>query len=136
MKLIDSNCAVESRNYTAPTVDGLLQNTVQVAPDHFGGAHLYRIQNFTKRDEQGSWVESETSQTIQFLNRLPDGTTVEGVIDVQVIDVLIDRLVKMNGRFPDPQNNLALAHLYSARACFEQRSKERLENGKLGKNVK
>lgn len=136
MQLVDSNLAVESRNYTAPSVEGFLQNTVQVAPDHFGGAHLYRIQNLAERDEQGNWIESDISQALQFLNRLPDGTTVEGVIDVQVIDVLIDRLIKMNGRFPDPQNNLALSHLYSARACFEQRSKERLENGKLGKNVK
>jgi hypothetical protein len=131
MKLIKNNLAVESRNYTAPVVNGFLQNTVQVATDEYGGAHRYVISNLNGRDEDGHWVESESLQELTFFHRIDDKEMVSGVIDIQVLDVLIDRIAKLNGQFPDPSNNLALSHLYAARSCVEQRSKERFENGKL-----
>lgn len=127
---------VESRFMTCPKADGFPLNSIKVRGDRFGGAHTYTLSNLKERDENGNWVESKNVQEIQFFERSGDGdTTTEGIIDVQVVDMLIDRIRHMNAVFPDPKNDKAIAAFFEARSYLEKRTFERLTRKVLGKEV-
>ena len=99
--------------------------------DDYGGAHLYHIRNSEGR-ANGESKYAGSEQKIQFVKKDLDGTIVPGLQDEQVILVLIDRLVKLNNKFPSREGSLAITKLQEALHWLEARVKEREERGVLG----
>jgi len=96
-----------------------------------GGAHLYTFQNclgFSNGETQydNSW------QQVQFVKKADDGTVTPGLQSEQLVIALMDRLAKMNARFPSDNNERALAHLQGFLDCCKERIDDRISRGVMG----
>jgi hypothetical protein len=95
--------------------------------------HKYELSNFENKHEQG--------QTIQFIEKEPiSGTTVletinDGTTNEEVIEVLINRLQYLNGKFPCRENSVALTKLDEALLWLNKRTSDRLKRGVEGKQI-
>ncbi len=144
MKVKKNESVVESRFLTCSKFEGVSQNSVKVVNDEYGGAHTYSIENVYGRDENGDWfttgIDDSTSvQKIQFFERKTgensEQITKEGIVDIQILDMLIDRMRKINGKFQSPDNDAYLSALHTARSFLQKRTYERLTRDVLGKTV-
>ena len=107
-------------------------STVAVShDDDYGGAHLYHIRDSEGRSNGESQYAS-SEQKLQFVKKDLDGTVVPGVQDEQLLLVMIDRLTKLNNKFPSREGSLAITKLQEALQWLEARVKEREERGVLG----
>lgn len=96
--------------------------------------HRYEAENFDKL--------TETGQIIQFIEKAPiepgspqletvnDGTTNE-----ELIEILINRLQYLNGKFPCRENSVALTKLDEALLWLQKRTADRIKRDVEGKNV-
>ena len=97
----------------------------------YGGAHHYRIQHSTGfNDGEPTYVDGYT--TIQFVQKNDDGSIVSGLQSEQLACVLLDRAVKLNERFPSPQNEKQIAGLALFLEGCEERVRDRMERGVMG----
>lgn len=142
MTLETNESVVESRFLTCPKFEGVTQNSIKVVNDEYGGAHTYFIDNVYGRDANGDWITEgidgiSSYQNIQFFERKTgdngEQITKEGIVDIQLLDVLIDRLRKLNGKFQSPDNDECLSALHTARSFLQKRTFERLNREALGK---
>lgn len=142
MKIKRNESVVESRFLTCPKFEGVTQNSIKVVNDEYTGAHTYFIDNVYGRDANGDWFTEgidgiSSSQKIQFFERKTcdngEQITKEGIVDIQLLDVLIDRLRKLNGKFQSPDNDECLSALHTARSFLQKRTFERLNREALGK---
>ena len=97
--------------------------------------HRYVLENFEHPENEG--------QTIQFIEKVPvslnstelktgnDGTTNE-----EVIKVLIDRISYLNLKFPCRENSIAITKLDEALLWLGKRTRDRVERGVEGKQIK
>lgn len=107
--------------------------TIQVVDDPiYGGAHLYLISN-TAGFENGKPQPGLGYQTIQFVEKNDSGEVLHGLQSEQVAYVLLDRAIKLNKRFPSAHNEKQIVGLRMFLAGCEDRVRERIERGVMGK---
>lgn len=97
--------------------------------------HNYELSNFEKTEEKG--------QTIQFIHKEPkeegsvefktvsDGTTTE-----EVLEVLIDRMMYLQAKFPCRENALVITKLEESLMWLNKRTSDRVKRNVEGKNLK
>ena len=99
--------------------------------DTYNGAHQYSIYNCLGFAD-GKTSYDRSTQTIQFVKKLEDGTVVPGLQSEQLVIALIDRHQKLNARFPSPHNEKALAGLEMFLEAQRERVEERMSRGIMG----
>lgn len=89
-----------------------------------------------------NFEDTNDGQTIQFIQKelaAPDGTLAtvnDGTTNEELLEVLLDRLRYLNGKFPCRENALAITDLESARNWLFQRTRDREKRNVEGKAVK
>lgn len=100
--------------------------------DGYGGAHDY-IFKVTTGKKNGKTEYLNEYETVQFVQKTDDGTIYAGAQDEQLIYILLDRIKKLNDRFPSVYNDKVIRGLKTALEGFEDRVRDRLDRGVLGK---
>lgn len=100
--------------------------------DGYGGAHDY-IFKVTTGKKNGKTEYLNEYETVQFVQKTDDGTIYTGAQDEQLIYILLDRIKKLNDRFPSVYNDKVIRGLKTALEGFEDRVRDRLDRGVLGK---
>ncbi len=97
--------------------------------------HTYELANFENKETTG--------QTLQFIHKEPisEGsselkTVSDGTTNEEVLEVLIDRMNFLNGKFPCRENSIVITHLETALLWLEKRTNDRLKRNVEGKNIK
>lgn len=104
--------------------------TISDTKDTYGGAHTYHLRECVGfRD--GETVFTDDWQTIQFVKKNEDGI-VAGITNEQLYLMLIDRLEKLNSRFPCTENDLQIQNLKANIRLCEQRVKDRIDRKVMG----
>ena len=97
--------------------------------------HKYSLQNFESKEEV---------QTIQFIEKVPDTETIlkgtlitlnDGTTNEEVIEMLIDRLTYLQGKFPCKENACAITHLQEANMWLYERTRKRIAQNVEGKQL-
>lgn len=109
-----------------------LERTIEVEEDEiYGGAHKYEIQNSIGfNNGVAEYVDSK--QSIQFVQKNDDGTMIPGAQSEQLAFILLDRVVKLNSRFPSEHNDKMITGLKMFIEACEKRVKERIDRGVMG----
>ena len=86
------------------------EQTIKVKSDEiYNGAHYYEIQDsIGYNNNKTEYVDS--IQSIQFIEKKDDGTTIPGIQSEQLVYVLLDR-IKLNNRFPSEHNEKMISGL-------------------------
>ena len=100
--------------------------------DGYGGAHDY-IFKVTTGKKNGKTEYLNEYETVQFVQKTDDGTIYTGAQDEQLIYILLDRIKKLNDRFPSVYNDKVIRGLKTALEGFEDRVRDRLDRGVIGK---
>ena len=97
--------------------------------------HTYELSNFENKDAQG--------QSLQFIHKEPiaEGSTElktvsDGTTNEEVLEVLINRMNFLNGKFPCRENSIVITHLETALLWLEKRTNDRIKRNVEGKNEK
>lgn len=97
--------------------------------------HTYELSNFEKKDEKG--------QKLQFIHKEPilEGSTEletisDGTTNEEVLEVLINRMNFLNGKFPCRENSIVITHLETALMWLEKRTSDRIKRNVEGINEK
>gem|GEM_PF-85251 len=108
------------------------EKTICVVDDPvYGGAHCYAIQHSEGfSDGKAKYVPVETR--IQFVQKNDDGSVINGVQSEQLAYILLDRAIKLNNRFPSPQNEKQIAGLRMFLEGCEERVRDRMNRGVMG----
>ncbi len=80
------------------------------------------------------FVDPVKKASLRFYEMRADGTKIDGVTNEEVISVLVDRLRKLNSRFPCRQNSIAIRKLEEALMWLEDRTKNRESRGVEGQH--
>lgn len=103
--------------------------------------HRYELANFEDKEAKGQEIQFiEKEEVVEkqegndtFFNRklvtINDGTTNE-----ELIEVLIDRLIYLNGSFPCRENSLAITKLEEALLWLNKRTADRVKRNVEGTN--
>lgn len=97
----------------------------------YNGAHAYVFKNCV------GWVDGMTKysggeQLIQFVQKNEDGTIIPGLQNEQLLIALIDRMEKLNAKFPCRENSIMITKLQEALHWQEHRVKNRINRGVMG----
>lgn len=108
------------------------EKTIYVVDDStYDGAHCYAVQHSEGfADGNAKYVPEETR--IQFVQKNDDGSVIPGVQSEQLAYVLLDRAIKLNTRFPSPQNEKQIAGLRMFLDGCEDRVRDRMDRGVMG----
>lgn len=108
------------------------EKTICVVDDPtYGGARCYAVQHSEGfADGKAKYVTEETR--IQFVQKNDDGSIIPGVQSEQLAYVLLDRAVKLDNRFPSPQNEKQIAGLRMFLEGCEDRVRDRMDRGVMG----
>jgi hypothetical protein len=97
--------------------------------------HLYVLENFENPEKEG--------QTIQFIEKVPVSenstelkTISDGTTNEELLKVEIDRLKYLNIKFPCRENSIVITKLEEALMWLEKRTRDRVERGVEGKQIK
>lgn len=108
------------------------EKTIEVEDDPiYGGAHNYRITNCLGFSD-GKTQYHDTVQTINFVKKNDDGSMEPGLQSEQLVYVLLDRVQKLNARFPSEQNAKMIAGLQMFLDACRERVEERMSRGVMG----
>lgn len=101
--------------------------------------HKYSLQNFESKEEV---------QTIQFIEKVPNLTTNstsrlqsglvtlnDGTTNEEIIEMLINRLNYLQGKFPCKENACAITHLQEANMWLYERTRKRIAQNVEGKQL-
>lgn len=94
--------------------------------------HRYELENFENKEAEGQnlqFIHKEQNEAGQ-LETIKDGTTTE-----DVIEVLINRLTYLNGKFPCRENSIAITKLDEALMWLNKRTADRIKRNVEGKNL-
>lgn len=106
--------------------------TISVDHDElYGGAHRYHAQNCLGFNNGVTEYTNEV-QTIQFVQKADDGKVTPGLQSEQLVIILMDRAVKLNARFPSPQNQKMIEGLGMFLDACQERVQERMSRGVMG----
>jgi hypothetical protein len=96
--------------------------------------HRYEASNFEKL--------TETGQIIQFIEKRPADddpkileTVNDGTTNEELIEILINRIQYLNGKFPCRENSIALTKLDEALLWLNKRTSDRVKRYVEGKNI-
>lgn len=96
--------------------------------------HKYELSNFENKDQSG--------QIIQFIQKVPveQGSAIletisDGTTNEELIEVLINRLQYLNGKFPCRENSAALTKLDEALLWLNKRTSDRIKRNVEGRNI-
>jgi hypothetical protein len=90
-----------------------------------GGAHQYCFNKMFKNEETGKMDFTESvTPIIRFVQTLSDGTTIEGITDEQLMICLIDRMTRLNKRFPSREGAIAITKLQEALHWREEKQEK------------
>ena len=95
--------------------------------DEDGSGHDYQIPNFYK--DIGN-----DDQVIHFYRLNEDGANVPGSTNEVVMRVLIDRLKKLEAKFPCRENSIAITKLEEALMWLHKRTEDRIKRGVEGQH--
>lgn len=99
-----------------------------------GGAHDYKLlPSVGFAQGETKFLANNDITQLNFVRVLPDGNIRPGILNEQLLLVLIDRLTKLNDKYPDKNSEQAIEYLKSALGFLEQRIIERTERGVMGK---
>lgn len=108
------------------------QNTILVEDDPiYGGAHRYSIKKSTGFNNGEATYVDEFIE-IQFVQKNDDGSMIPGVQSEQLANILLDRAIKLNNRFPSEHNKKQIAGLQMFIEGCEDRVRERIDRGVMG----
>lgn len=99
--------------------------------DDYNGAHEYLFKTTTGKNN-GKTEYLNEYEALQFVQKKDDGTIYAGVQDEQVIYILLDRIKKLNDKFPSVYNDKVIRGLKTALDGCEERVKDRLDRRVLG----
>ncbi len=95
--------------------------------------HLYELENFENKDAIG--------QMIQFIEKVPAGTNSNSLITVhdgttneEVLKMIIDRMICLQGKFPCDENAHVIHLLTAALYVLEKRTQDRVTRKVEGTN--
>jgi len=77
--------------------------------------------------------QSKVAPILSFYEMRDDGTIINGTTNEEVIKVLIDRIRRMNAKFPCRENAVAIGKLREALSWLERRTADREARGVEGK---
>lgn len=104
--------------------------------DPYNGAHKYQFINClgfeNGQTQYASPMESGYSQMVQFVHKADDGTITPGLQSEQLVIALLDRVKKMNERFPCEENDLQVKALEDFLAACKLRVMNRIARGVMG----
>lgn len=75
------------------------------------------------------------SQKVSFIKRENGELVYDGTTNEEMLDVLINRLNYLDGKFPCEENKQALANLKSGLAWLNERTKKRVAQGVETKDI-
>ncbi|MGM9533566.1 hypothetical protein [Intestinibacter sp.] len=111
------------------------KSTIEVVPtDGYNGAHRYRVQlstGFNSKKNTYDYVDKTT--TIQFVQKNDDGSIIPGLQSEQLALILLDRVKKLNERYPSPYNDIQIEGLTMYLQACSDRVEERINRGVMGK---
>ena len=108
------------------------QKTIKVADDlDYGGAHYYEIQH-SLGFNNGEAIYVDEYSCIQFVQKSFDGDVTHGVQSEQLAYILLDRVIKLNNRFPSPQNEKQVTGLKMFLEASEERVRDWIARGIIG----
>lgn len=97
--------------------------------------HNYELANFEKKDENG--------QFLQFIHKEPvvDGSTelrtvADGTTNEELLEVLINRMEYLQGKFPCRENAIVITKLQESLMWLEKRTADRKKRNVEGTNQK
>jgi hypothetical protein len=119
---------LENSNVYPSTIQTVI---VHDEDDAYSGAHKYSFTNCLGFSN-GETQYAPSTQTIQFVQKLDDGTVVPGLQSEQLVIALIDRQKKLNARFPSPFNEKAIKGLEMFLEAQRERVQDRVGRGVMG----
>lgn len=121
------------------TVENLIvfpstEPTIEVIPtDGYNGAHRYRAKmsvGFNKKTNSAEYIDK--TDTIQFVQKNEDGTMIPGWQSEQLALILLDRVQKLNAKYPSPQNEKQIEGLQMFLDACRERIEDRMNRGVMG----
>ena len=106
-----------------------LEPTIEVIPDD--GAHRYRAK-MCAGFVNGKTKYVDATDTIQFVHKHEDGTVTPGWQSEQLALILLDRVKKLNEKFPCEQNAKQVAALEAYLDACKERIDDRLNRNVMG----
>ncbi len=111
------------------------QKTIRVndSEDIYGGAHNYFCKlsmGFDPETQKPIYLDQEDQ--VSFVYKRNDGKMRPGLQSEQLALVLMDRCVKLNNRFPSPQNKKMIAGLQMFLDACKERVCDRMNRGVMG----
>jgi hypothetical protein len=96
--------------------------------------HKYELANFEEKKQLG--------QTLQFIQKEPKEesstelvTIADGTTNEEVLEMLIDRLSYLQGKFPCKENACCITHLQEGLMWLEKRTNDRVKRNVEGKQL-
>lgn len=111
-----------------------IEPTIEVNPnDGYEGAHRYRAKmcvGFNATENAPEYTDKQ--DTIQFVQKNEDGTVIPGWQSEQLALILLDRVKKLNARFPSEYNEIQIKGLEMYLDACKARVAERINRGVMG----
>jgi hypothetical protein len=108
------------------------ENTIEVQYDKdYNGAHTYVVRE-SKGFNNGKAEYVEKKQFIQFVQKNLDGSMTSGLQSEQLALILLDRVHKLNARFPSKQNERMIEGLSIFLEACKDRITDRIDRGVMG----
>ena len=109
------------------------ESTIEVIPDDYGGAHYYRAKmsmGYDPKKKKNIYIDK--TDTIKFVHKGLDGTYQPGWQSEQLALILLDRVKKLNEKFPSEYNEKQIEGLQIYLDACKARIEDRLERGVFG----
>lgn len=111
-----------------------IEPTIEVNPsDGYNGAHRYRARmcvGFDNKAQCPAYVDK--TDTIQFVQKNEDGTVIPGWQSEQLALILLDRVMKLNEKFPCEENKQQIAGLTMYLDACKKRIEDRINRNVMG----
>lgn len=111
------------------------EETIEVSlnNDDFGGAHRYRAKMSLGYDpKKKKNIYLDKTDTIQFIQKNEDGTIIPGWQSEQLAMILLDRVKKLDARYPSEYNAKQIEGLEIYLDACRARIEDRLGRGVYG----
>ena len=100
--------------------------------DRDGSGHEYLVPVYSGNPRED--MKAGHSLCLDFLRMKPDGTYAEGIIHEDVLAAVIDRLEKLNAKFYNDENAVAVMHLRTGLMWLEERTRDLIARDVEGKH--
>lgn len=110
------------------------ENTIEVIKtDGYDGAHRYRVRHCAGYDGKKCKIGyTDRTTTIQFVQKNDDGSIIPGLQSEQLALILLDRVKKLNERYPSEYNEKQIEGLTMFLDACRARIEDRVNRGVMG----